>query len=313
MTTYHVRPKVGSDRNAGDSFDAALQTLSMALRRYEPGDTIHIWGGRHPPVTITRDRLTLVGHGAQISGALRPGAQHGILIRASYVSILGLDVRGARGAGIAATGAHHITLRGNRVVGNGGHGISLIAGDYYVVDGNEIVGNIGSAERVVSRTSGISIFNPTPFDGGEDVAWRIKVTNNVIRGNGTTAKTDGFGIILDKFYRETPTPYFAQTLVADNLITGNWNSGLFIYYTDNVDVLRNQLIANGQDQTKKWAAELGVQFARNIRVRSNYARAGRSVFFSGGAERNDVTFTSNDFGPVERIASPYSGAGQPGP
>src|SRR5919108_3657244 len=86
-------PALGSVHHV--NCDVSGQTITKALKRAQPGDTIHVQGTCEETVTITTDRVTLDGGGEAVlqgPGGGQPGdVSEGLL---NIVGVQGVDIRG---------------------------------------------------------------------------------------------------------------------------------------------------------------------------------------------------------------------------
>lgn len=293
--TIYVNSETGDNQGPGTSA-RPLRSLHRALAMADPGDTIEARGVFETQATIHVPRITLIGNGATIRATT---SAHGILVFASGVSISGFTVERSSGGGIAAArGADFLTLRRNLVRDCHGNGISLIGGSGHVVEDNQILNNIGTRDR---HSSGISILNPRAVE--TSAAYQIKVIGNTIRGNGTLAGTDGFGMIADKWTVATPTPFDGWALIADNRFTGNWNSGFYAYHARNFVLRGNTFVRNGTDARFTRAVEIGLNDAQNVRLLGNACRSDRpSLALLGGT--SGVSYANNQFGEIAPWSKP---------
>lgn len=313
MAIYYVRKLFGSPENDGLSFQSAFKSLGVAIKKAAAGDTIHVYAGEYDPIVLKTNGIKLIGHRAIIDGDRDPSADHGIVVTGNRVLIRGMEIRDVSGTGIAVSNNHHTTIRDNHIHDNDGHGISAIRTDYLTIDGNEVDHNIGRMYQKVRATSGISIFNPKEFNGA-DVDYRIQVTNNNIHDNGTEGKSDGYGLIFDKFSSFSKTPYDHPSLISNNFFWNNGDSGTYLYFVKNVTVSGNSYWHNAQDETKKWGTEFGQFAVKNIVYQDNVAEADKDefVFFTSGRITNTSKFIDNRLyveghpGDLDSIVSPSS-------
>ena len=103
------------------------QTLTEALRKAKPGDTLQVTGTCHERVTITTDRLTLDGGGSAVleGGGGGPTEFEGVVTidGAQGVTLTGFTIQNGRGEGIlghhgAAFTVQH-TMRAGQCAGRG--------------------------------------------------------------------------------------------------------------------------------------------------------------------------------------------------
>src|SRR5262245_5982878 len=105
------------------------QTLTKALEKAQPGDTLLLSGICQERVTIATDRITLDGQGsAVIDGGGGGPTEFSAVVTiksASGVTLKGLTVRNGPGEGILAQGGASFTLQAAQVHGNGFTGVSV--------------------------------------------------------------------------------------------------------------------------------------------------------------------------------------------
>lgn len=284
--TIYANGETG-DNNAPGTAARPVRSLGRAIAMSRPGDTI-VAAGVFEPAKVDVSRLTLIGEGATIRGGAAPGP--GLLIFSSRVTISGFTVEGADGGGIAgARGADFLTIRDNTIRHNRGNGVSLIGSSGHLVAGNRILNNIGTRDR---HSSGISILHPRAV--ASDAAYQIKVLGNLIRGNGTHAATDGFGMIADKWTKFNPVPFSGWALVADNTFARNWNSGFYAYHARNIVLRNNAFTGNGTDPRFPRAVDIGLNDAQHVRLLGNVATSD-CPSLALLDDTSDVTMANNQF------------------
>jgi parallel beta-helix repeat protein len=108
--------------------------IQGAINRADPGDTVLVGPGTYKgPVTITTDRVSLIGAGAKETWIVPPGGKHpswGIGVVGNRnnpvtgVLIKGLTVDGFRDFGVAGGGTMSLSVRNVHAVDNGEYGIT---------------------------------------------------------------------------------------------------------------------------------------------------------------------------------------------
>ena len=183
----------------------------------------------------------------------------------SYIRIEGLRIYGYEDRddpGMEINECHHIDIWDNEIAFCGGGGVNFKHCDTIRVIGNEIHGN---AYRNIDQHSGISVFQPIPFDDPEGRYWSIEIRrNHCYRNHNYNPRpygtTDGNGIILDDYYYTqqqflldwhrdrigNATPYRGRTLVEGNLCRENGGTGILCFLTDGVQIKNNTLVGNNQ-------------------------------------------------------------------
>ena len=102
------------------------QTLTEALRKAKPGDTLQVTGTCHERVTITTDRLTLDGGGSAVldGGGGGPTEFEGV---------------------VTIDGAHGVTLTGFTIQNGPGEGILGVRGAAFAVQDTTVQNNAAQA------------------------------------------------------------------------------------------------------------------------------------------------------------------------
>ncbi|MGE3540712.1 MAG: right-handed parallel beta-helix repeat-containing protein [Candidatus Tectimicrobiota bacterium] len=135
--------------------DLPGHTLTKALKRAQPGDTIRVQGTCKETVTITTDRLTLLGvHNATIQGPGGPPSldvSEGILniVGVQGVEIRNLTIQDSPVNGISGRQGAAFVVRDTRVHQSSGTGIEVTE--------NSTVRFLGTCEVRGSSRAGISI------------------------------------------------------------------------------------------------------------------------------------------------------------
>lgn len=132
--TYFVDPR-GSDDNPG-SLDRPLATLTKAVGKVRPGETIALRGGAHRPthpVEITTNgtaerRITISNYQDErpvIDASGLPAGTSFVTQRASYWTVQGLEVSGAPGHAYLCRSCQHSVFRALSLHDNGRTGLLL--------------------------------------------------------------------------------------------------------------------------------------------------------------------------------------------
>ena len=229
-------------------------SIQAAVNAAQPGDTVQVRAGTYvEQVNITGKNASAVSEASRIviqadptvpagsvvlHGAVAQCAQgHAIRLQQSrFVTIRGLTITGAGGAGIALLGGSSsnvaIRIERNRIVGNGaagcdgGSGVSIAGGNAGTLVLNNVI--------VANGRNGIATTDP---DGGPHTivqntihgnGWNglsatrahvLLLANNAITGNGTQAGSTGGRVGVR---RETGSALPAATIVLrNNLVCGN--------------------------------------------------------------------------------------------
>lgn len=229
-------------------------SVQAAVNAAQPGDTVQVRAGSYvEQVNIIGKNASAVSEASRIMiqadpavsagsvvlhGAVAQCAQgHAIRLQQSrFVTIRGLTITGAGGAGIALLGGSSsnvaIRIERNRIVGNGaagcdgGSGVSIAGGNAGTLVLNNVI--------VANGRNGIATTDP---DGGPHTivqntihgnGWNglsatrahvLLLANNAITGNGTQAGSTGGRVGVR---RETGSALPAATIVLrNNLVCGN--------------------------------------------------------------------------------------------
>jgi len=201
-------------------------SVQAAVNAAQPGDTVQVRAGEYVEqvtvagknasalseasrITIQADP-TLPAGGVVLHGAIAQCAQgHAIRVQQSrFVTIRGLTITGAGGAGIALSGGAAqnaaIRIERNRIVGNGtagcdgGNGITIAGGNVgTLVLNNVISGNARNGIATADTDGGphTIVQNTIHGNGWNGLAATrahvLLLVNNAITGNGTQGGTTG--------------------------------------------------------------------------------------------------------------------------
>jgi parallel beta helix pectate lyase-like protein len=131
------------------------QTLTEALRKAKPGDTLQVTGTCHERVTITTDRLTLDGGGSAVLDGGGGGSTEffeGVVTidGVQGVTLKGFTIRNSPGQGIFGVGGAAFVVKDTIMQNNGVGGISL---------NNNASAELTDVEVKDSGGIGIAVFN----------------------------------------------------------------------------------------------------------------------------------------------------------
>ncbi len=214
IVTLYVRAELGNDSNDGRTPQMALRTVARAAAQAGAGTTIVVGpgvyreGNLHPVTSGTASSpIIFVGDatGAQTGDAPGPvlldanGLSGGFrLAGRSYVRIDGIDVTGARLAGVVAQNPTGVEVTNCRFFSNRGAGIVLV------------------------RPRGANtVFNNLVYaNGGDGVQARLRrVRNSVLRlGNNTVYGNSGRGVWIDHSLSDRR---MGAVLLAHNIVQNN--------------------------------------------------------------------------------------------
>ncbi|MEL7155126.1 MAG: right-handed parallel beta-helix repeat-containing protein [Actinomycetota bacterium] len=292
--TFWIDPANGDEANDGQTPDRPWRSLQGALDRVEPGQTLFLMTGDH---TGSHDRSAhfVAERGgtpdAWVTITAGPGERpviaatsgNGLVVRASYVEVSGLEIRGEGfsesnpyGWGLLGHSAHHIRFVDNVVSGMAVGGIGAIETANLEVRSNEIYEN---SFWGTEQGSGISIWHATDH-GTEPTAdgYHDLIVDNVVYRNenkvnsrfrSEPAITDGNGIIVDQ---TDETGYTGRTLVANNLVFDNGGRAVLVLESSRVDVVHNTTFGNGRtEQLEGGPVELAAGRASDVRFFNNLA------------------------------------------
>ena len=258
-STYYVSVS-GNDGSDGQSQATAFRTITHAMNRAQPGQTIYVMNGTYNEhVFITTSgtsnayiRLTAApGH----SPVIERNTGNAVQVRGSYIEVSGFEVRGVgysasnnSGYGMLADKTHHVSFQNNIVHGFATSGISTYQASHVSIAYNTVYENsLWGPEQ----GSGISIFQPVNMGFGDDgfsfsnyiVGNTVYANENRIPasyGNGTEV-TDGNGIIVDS---TKATGYTGRTFIANNTAFNNGGRGINVFNSEHVWVLQNTTYKN---------------------------------------------------------------------
>ncbi len=227
-------------------------SIQAAVNAAQPGDTIQIQPGTYlEQVTVAGKNATARSESSRIVIQADPSAPvgsvvlHGVvhqcasghairLQQSRFITIRGLTITGAGGAGIALLGGSNqnaaIRIERNRIVGNGGPecdgGITIAAGNVgTLILNNVIIANGRNGIATVDPAGGphTVVQNTIHGNGWNGVsatrAHVLLLVNNAITGNGTQAGSTGGRVGVK---RETAGGPAAPTIVLrNNAVCGN--------------------------------------------------------------------------------------------
>ncbi|MGF1597356.1 MAG: right-handed parallel beta-helix repeat-containing protein [Acidimicrobiales bacterium] len=294
-STFFVSPTVGDDGADGQTAEQPWRTLQPALDRLQPGHTLFLMDGIYTGGTEPGVAHFVINNGGTADAWVRvtaaPGHRpeivasdgNGISVRADYVEVGGLRVRGEGfdddnhyGWGLLIRNSHHVRLVDNEVSDMAVGGISSVESSNLEILYNEVHGN---AYWGPEQGSGISIWHsrdaglgPSP-DGYHD---RI-IGNTVYRNENKVFSewrdepiiTDGNGIIIDQ---SKEFGYTGRTLVANNVVFDNGGRGILVLESSRVDIVFNTTYANGRTEGLDGGpVELAAGRSDDVRILNNLA------------------------------------------
>lgn len=289
-----VDPEAGRDDATGSDYDTAIRSLTAALQRVEPGQTIYLASGRYSDLAEPGNAHYVLSRGgtpdAWVTVEAAPGQTpeiigsngNGFEVRADYVEVKGLTVRGEGfptntdpyGVGIQIRNSHHVRLVDNDVSGFPVSGISGIESSNLTLLNNEVYEN---AFWSSVQGSGISFWHlktegePPDADGYHDRIMGNRIYRNenrvMSRWKNHEVITDGNGIIIDQGY---DTGYEGRVLIANNVIFDNGGRAVLIFESANADVMNNTVYHNARTPDLDGGpTELAAGRAANVRFVNN--------------------------------------------
>jgi parallel beta-helix repeat protein len=200
------------------------RTITEALRRLRPGDTLFVSGACNENLQIPEQvvNITLDGQGtATING---PDASSStILVRGDGITIKNFASVTGGETGITVTRGGAALIDSNVIQSTGGNGISVVQSSSARIINNTIQGNPGTGIVVTESSSARIGFNMT-----DDT----QASPNVIQKNGEN------GIIVTGS---------SNARIIGNTISGNTENGVLVNRVSHGDVSSNTIDSNGGD------------------------------------------------------------------
>lgn len=219
---YFVAPS-GSDSNPGTSAQP-FRTLQPAANLAQPGDIIELAPGSYPRAVITitatlAQPVVIRGIGAVFDSGTSAAAPDGLLLNnCTYLTLYGLRVHNALGAGIALNGGSFVALQAVTCANCGGAGVAVDVAADVTVEGATASGCMQAGIVVTGGSDRITLRgNYCHFNGAQGIDLRGSGQDNISSNN----------------------------LIARNLCVGNALAGLRLGSVRDSDVLNN-LLRNNQ-------------------------------------------------------------------
>ncbi|MEH2382381.1 MAG: choice-of-anchor D domain-containing protein [Nostoc sp.] len=173
--------------------------------------------------------------------------------------------------GVGGSNPHHIVISGNTVSNFPGGGIESSNSDYITVEKNVVSGN---AWYTPYGGQGITTLYATNSDNNT-TDYKIIYRDNIVFDNQSLVPwkqagqiTEGHGLMLDTINQSKDgTPYLGKTLVANNIVYNNGNSGINAFEAKNVDIINNTVYQNSLNIAN--TGEIKVNYSENVRVDNN--------------------------------------------
>jgi parallel beta-helix repeat protein len=200
------------------------RTITEALRRLPPGDTLSVSGACSENVQIPEQvlNITLDGHGtATINGPDASSAT--ILVRGNGITIRNFASITGGETGITVTRGGTAIIDSNVIQSTGGNGISVVQSSAARIINNTIQGNPENGILIADSSSARIGFN-MPDD--------TEASPNVIQNNKEN------GIIVTRS---------SSARIVANTISGNIDNGVLLTRVSHGDVSSNSIDGNGGD------------------------------------------------------------------
>lgn len=240
------------------------QTLTDALQKAKPGDTLQVIGTCHERVTITTDRLTLDGGGSAVldGGEDGPTEFEGVVTidGAHGVTLTGFTIQNGPGEGILGQRGAAFTVLDTTVQGNTGTGIAIGGGStgdltHCTVQGNTLGLDVYTGATVILRSSivitqnsgsGVNVF------GGSMIELRgasVQLTDNgavgLVIGGGSNLAT--FLFTASQGSMLTINNHFVAGIIALDATLDLFNNPITLSAANNgigIWLLQNSYITN---------------------------------------------------------------------
>ena len=184
----------------------------------------------------------------------------------------GIEVKSWKnGQGVGGTNSHHVVVSGNTVRDFPGGGIGAMDSDYITFENNIVSGNAWYSPYGAQGLGANCAYN----SDNNTTDYKIIFRNNIVYDNQSLVPwsvagkiTEGHGIMLDTInLSKDKKPYTGKTLIANNVVYGNGNSGINAYESDNVDIFNNTAYKNSLVVLN--TGEIKVNYSENVRVQKN--------------------------------------------
>ncbi|MEH2417359.1 choice-of-anchor Q domain-containing protein [Nostoc sp.] len=177
--------------------------------------------------------------------------------------------KNSQGAG--GTTPHHIVISGNTVSNFPGNGITSSDSDYITVEKNVVSGNGWYSPY---GTQGITTLHAVNSDNNT-TDYKIIYRDNIVFNNKSLVPwkeagkiTEGHGLMLDTTNQSRDgKPYLGKTLIANNIVYNNGNSGIGAFKAKNVDIVNNTVYKNSLVLAN--TGEIKVNYSENVKVDNN--------------------------------------------
>jgi len=291
--SYYVATN-GNDANEG-SARSPWATITNAMRKAQPGDTIFVRGGIYPEGEIWIQRK--LGMGGKNGKYVTISAYHnerpiftngsrGMIIDASYLRVIGLDFQNGKAMyNVDWSGpTDHVEFIGNRFSGVSGYAAIGITGDHNLAEGNIInisgntTGTLGHgiyASRgshtiirgnVISGATGFGIHLYEEWRSGDPAGSIRQIKNILIEKNFVSASRRRSGIIVGAGADGGPA-HIDSVIVRYNVVFNNPMHGILIggwSEVKNIQIHHNTIYGNGDN-----GIQILQPYVKNIIIKNN--------------------------------------------
>ncbi|MEH1906384.1 calcium-binding protein [Nostoc sp.] len=197
--------------------------------------------------------------------------------------------------GVGGSNPHHIVISDNTVSNFPGGGIESSDSDYITVEKNIVSGN---AWYTPYGGQGITTLFATNSDHNT-TDYKIIYRDNIVFDNQSLVPwkqvgkiSEGHGLMLDSTNQSrNGTPYLGKTLIANNIVYNNGNSGIDAFQAKNVDIINNTVYQNSRNVAN--TGEIKVNYSENVRVDNNIMYASNNQVANVLKYSKNVNFNHN--------------------
>ncbi|MHC5819103.1 MAG: choice-of-anchor Q domain-containing protein [Nostoc sp.] len=202
----------------------------------------------------------------------------------------GIEIKSWTNAqGVGGTNSHHIVISGNTVRNFPGGGIGAMDSDYITFEKNIVSGNAWYSPY---GAQGLGLNRSFNFDNNT-TDYKMIIEDNIVYDNQSLVPwsvagkiTEGHGIMLDTTNQtKDGTPYLGKTLIANNIVYNNGNSGIDAFAAKNVDIVNNTVYQNSRVVTN--TGEIKVNYSANVTVENNI------MYASDNQAANVLNYSTN--------------------
>jgi len=284
----------GNDANEGAA-RSPWATISNAMRKAQPGDTIFVRDGTYTEGEIWIQRNYGMGgkNGKYVTISAYPGEQpiftngsRGMIVDASYVRVIGLEFQNGKSMyNVDWSGpTDHVEFIGNRFSGVFGYEAIGVTGDHNLVEGNVInlsgnsAGTLGHgiyASRgqstvirgnVISGATGFGIHLYEERRSGDAPGAIRQIKNFVIENNFVSASQQRSGLIVGAGADGGPAQ-IDSVIVRYNVFCNNPMYGILIggwSEVKNIQIYHNTIYGNGNN-----GIQISYRQAKNVMIKNN--------------------------------------------